>query len=75
MTVANAIRHKLARFGLGAVLVLEAGCNAEQPPFRTKPGGVPATGAFEDLKKDVKPPVVIKPNVAPDTVPPSPKTE
>ena len=45
MTVTIAIRHKLARFGLGAVLVLEAGCNAEQPPFRTKPGRCTCNGA------------------------------
>jgi len=75
MTVTTAIRHKLTLCGLGAALALAAGCNAEQPTFRTEPGSVPATRVIEDLKKDLKPPVVVKPNVAPGTVPPAPKTE
>ena len=75
MTITIAIRHKLALFGLGAALVLAAGCDAEQTTFRTEPGSEPATRVFEDLKKDLKPPVVIKPDVAPGTLPPAPKTE
>jgi hypothetical protein len=72
MTTTTVIRHKLALFGLAAGLVLVAGCDAGQPTLKTEPGGVPAARAIEDLKKDLKPPVVIKPDITPGTVSPPP---
>jgi hypothetical protein len=74
MTTTSVIRHKSALFGLAAALVLAAGCDTEQPTLRTEPAGVPASRAIEDLKKDLKPPVVIKPSITPGPVSPPPET-
>jgi hypothetical protein len=71
------IRNWFVRLGLGAVLMVAVGCNAEGPPSRTEPGGAPRANPFEGLEKDLKPPVVVKPSVPPatDTVPSAPKRE
>jgi hypothetical protein len=71
------IRNWFVRLGLGAVLMVAVGCNAEGPPSRSEPGVAPRANPFEGLEKDLKPPVVVKPSVPPatDTVPPAPKPE
>ncbi len=55
---------------LGMVLVMVMGCNSQDITTSTpnsaskaEPSRSRGTSALEDLEKDVKPPVIIKPNV------------
>jgi len=65
MTVIFRIRNGFVLLGLGATLVLAIGCNADQSTSRIEPDGAPKTRPFEGLEKDLKPPVIIKPNLPP----------
>jgi hypothetical protein len=71
MTVMFSIRNGFALLGLGAALVCAMSCNGDQSTSRTEPDGVPTTRELKDMSKDVekdlKPPVIIKPNLPSDT--------
>jgi hypothetical protein len=74
------IQQTVALVGLGMALTLTSGCGSDQTTTTATPNAPtiepkvsPSNGAVEDLKKDVKPPVVVKPSTPPD--PPAPKHE
>lgn len=77
MTVILPSHCQLTVFALGTVLVCGSGCDTDHAPVAITPKVAPDARAVEDLKKDIKPPVVIKPGgpVAPDGVPAAPKRE
>ena len=77
MRAISCIRDGFVNVGFGAALILAAGCYAEPSTPQSEPKAPPASRAIEDLKKDLKPPVVIKPNVPPttDALPVVPKRE
>lgn len=61
---------------IGLTLAVAPGCESEQPTAKIEPRVSVPAGPVEDLKKDVKPPVVVKPSTpaAPNAVP-APKDE
>ncbi len=61
--------HPLAASALGLAMAFSFGCDSEQPALGTKPDSAPAAKPLSDLAKDLKPPVVIKPNVSADGAP------
>lgn len=65
MTLINRAGNSFALLTLGALLVVANGCDSEQAGTTTKPAASSPTRAIEDIKNDVKPPVVIKPDAAP----------
>jgi hypothetical protein len=71
MTVMFSIRYGFALLGLGAALVFAMGCNGDKSTSRIEPDGVPSTRDLtdisKDIEKDLKPPVIIKPNLPPET--------
>jgi hypothetical protein len=77
MRRASIIRDRFVRVGLGVTVVLTPGCDGSPPTSKTEPDASSTSRTVEDLKKDLRPPVVIKPNVPPksDTVPVAPKRE
>jgi hypothetical protein len=69
MKFSSAISHGLVFVGIGLTLIGTLGCEVEYGAPKTAPGEpeterqlFPPSSAVEDLKKDVKPPVVVKPN-------------
>jgi hypothetical protein len=85
MKVIFGIRHLFAVLGLGTVLLGTSGCDGDHSNVTIEPDGsakvepryTPPNHPVDDLKKDVKPPVVVKPTApAGDaTTPVSPKRE
>jgi hypothetical protein len=80
MRLVFGIQHTLALVGLGMALTVASGCGSDQTTTTATPNAptvepkvAPSKDDVEDLKKDVKPPVVIKPSTTPD--PPAPKHE
>lgn len=65
------IQNRLVLVSLGAALVLLTGCNTDSSTSRTDHVGVPTTRQLKqmekDVEKDLKPPVVIKPNLPDET--------
>ena len=68
---------------IGLAVVAAPGCEGDRATSALSPGAPtiqpkvsPSKGAVEDLKKDLRPPVVVKPNTAPsvETIP-APKHE
>jgi len=57
------IRDRLLLVSLGFSVALATGCDSPQPT-----SGSPSTGPVEVLEKDLKPPVIIKPNLPQPTV-------
>jgi hypothetical protein len=69
MKLVFGIQHALALVGLGIALTVASGCESGQTTTPATPNAptvepkvAPSTGAVDDLKKDVKPPVVVKPD-------------
>jgi len=85
MNVIFRIRHLVVLVGLGIALPGASGCDDDHPTATIEPDGSarveprysPPNKPVEDLKKDVKPPVVVKPSVSAGdaTIPASPKRE
>jgi hypothetical protein len=50
-----------------AASIAAYGCQGEQAQINVEPRVTPSAGPLEDLKNDLKPPVVIKPDVTPTT--------
>jgi hypothetical protein len=71
MTVISRIRNGLVLLSPGAALILLIGCNADLSTSRTEPDGASTTRRFKqvekDVEKDLKPPVIIKPDRDPAT--------
>jgi hypothetical protein len=71
MTVIFRIQNGFVLLSLGAALVLAIGCQADRSTSKIEPDGVPITRQLEnvqkDVEKDLKPPVIIKPNLPPAT--------
>lgn len=85
MKVIFGIRQLVVLLGLGIALLGASGCEGDHSTVTMGPDGSakvepkysPPNKPAEDLKKDIKPPVVIKPDT-PDTsatIPASPKRE
>jgi hypothetical protein len=83
MKLVYGIYHTLSLVGLGIALTVASGCDSGQTTTPATPNAptvepkvAPSSGAVDDLKKDVKPPVVVKPSSPPatDSVP-APKHE
>ncbi len=60
--------------GLCVALLIVGGCQpgetpekAERPAITVEPHVAPSTKPLDDLKKDIQPPVVVKPNETPTT--------
>jgi hypothetical protein len=68
-------RNLVIRQSLALAAVLVFGCNAEQGAPDVAPKVAPTTRSLEDIKNDVKPPVVVGPSAAPATSAPAPKKE
>jgi hypothetical protein len=85
MKVIFGIRHLFALLGLGIVLLGTSGCEGNHSNVTIEPDGSakveprysPPNQSVEDLKRDVKPPVVVKPSASASdaTIPASPKRE
>ena len=83
MKLVFGIQHTLALVGLGMALTVASGCESDQTTTPATPNAPtvepkvsPSNGAVEDLKKDIKPPVVVKPSTPPVTDgAPAPKRE
>ena len=56
-----AVRKRFVFLGLSLVLVI--GCDSQNPASKREPSPSPANRPLEHLEKDLKPPVIIKPNV------------
>ena len=71
------IQNGFALLGLGAALIVANGCEAEQPAVKIEPSTPPSARPLVDIKKDLTPPVVVKPSAPPttSTVPIAPKRE
>ena len=71
------IQNRFGIVGLAAALAGVTGCSGEQPTTSIEPDTASAKRTVEDLKKDLKPPVIIKPSVPPATnaAPTAPNTE
>ena len=75
MTVIFPIQRRRALFGVGAARCSwPLAARLSNPPSKSSPVRPRQDCAIEDLKKDLKPPVVVKPGVAPttETVPVAP---
>jgi hypothetical protein len=57
--------HSLALSSLGLALVFSTGCDTEQPSPSITPDRTTTAKPLDDVAKDLKPPVIIKPNVPP----------
>ncbi len=77
MTVTLPSHRQLTLFTLGTALVCGSGCDTDHAHVAIEPKVIPGTRPVEDLKRDLKPPVVIKPGgpTAADTVAAVPKRE
>jgi hypothetical protein len=77
MWVIFRMQNRFAILGLGAALVAATGCNGEQSAIKIEPDTTSTKRTLEDVKKDLKPPVIITPNAPPitDTIPAAPKRE
>ena len=83
MKLVHIIRRALALTAMGIVITSVSGCDSDQTATPVTPNSPtiepklsPPKGAVEDLKKDIKPPVVVKPDSAPVTGDaPAPKHE
>lgn len=85
MKVIFGIRQLVVLLGLGIALLGASGCEGDHSTVTMGPDGSakvepkysPPKQSVEDLKKDVKPPVVVKPSVSAGdaTIPASPKRE
>jgi len=67
MTQILQIRNRFALVSLGAAMVHCIGCNADVSTPGTAPGRASVRRQVEEVEKDLKPPVVIKPNSPAET--------
>jgi hypothetical protein len=69
--------HAFVLLVMGFVLVGASGCDGDQSTAKIEPKYSPPKQTVEDLKKDIKPPVVVKPGTpaTTDTTPVTPKRE
>jgi hypothetical protein len=66
MKVIFSIRTWFLHFSLAATSVITVGCNADQSvPNSDGTRGAPSARPIEDLEKDLRPPVIIKPSAPP----------
>ena len=58
-------RNRIIHSGVGLSLAIAIGCDSKVATSTTQPESPPSSRPLEGLEKDLKPPVIIKPNVTP----------